>query len=341
MSGIFGGDDSPPPAPAYVPPPPREEIMDVIDRVAGVQSIVVNGPNGKKQRIVERLPRTQEEESLYKKAEEIVRTSIQNIQELYRYNPQQLANFQPFIDVFANLNEERQRDLAQIADFGNISDQVLDFKRMNQALLDEEIARRDRSIEESLAHKGLSDSTAATEYRTSMARNADLARMQNNVNSDIYGQQLAAQRLETNARAFGLREQGRQGRGQAAELGYNLERQRIEDLENKRKQAIIENQNLLGIGAGVKGEDVNKAIMSRAPDIANQTFSMMNADSLNRYNSSVSAQNAAYQNQLMEYKMQPSSFGDKLLQLGGTLGGSMLTAPSGSLAGKIGSRLFF
>jgi len=340
MSGIFGGDDSPPPAPVYIPPPPPEEIMDVIDKVSGVQSIIVKGPDGKKQRIVERLPRTPEEEALYKSAEEIIKTSLQNIQDLYRYDPNQLANFQPFIDTFANLNEERQKDLSQIADFSDISQQVADFKKMNQTLLDEEIQRRDRSIEESLAHKGLSNSTSATEYRTSMARNADLARLQNNVNADIYGQQLAAQRLDTNARAFGLREQGRQGRAQAAELGYNLERQKIEDLENKRKQAIIENQNLLGVGAGIRGEDINKAVMSRAPDIANQTFSMINADALNRYNSSVAAQNSAYQNQLMEYKMQPPSFGDRLLQLGGTIGGTMLTAPSSSVAGKLGNRLF-
>lgn len=47
----FGNDD--PPQYQYVEPPPREEIMDVIDEITGVQSITVTGPDGKKRRKIE------------------------------------------------------------------------------------------------------------------------------------------------------------------------------------------------------------------------------------------------------------------------------------------------
>lgn len=335
---LFGGDDSPSP-PNLPPPPPREEMMDVIDKVNGVQSITVT-ENGKKKRIVERLPRTPEEEALFSRAGDLMSRASQNILNLYQYRPEDVVNFRPFIDTFANLNEETQRDLAQISDFGNITQQVNDYKQINRALLDEDIASRDRLAEENFAHRGISNSTAATEYRAAAARNADLARMQNNVNADIYGQDLAARRLATNSSAFALREQGRAGRRTAAELGYNLEQQKQQDLERRRDRAIQENFNLFNLGAGIRGEDQRKAMMSHAPEIANQTFAMMNADSLNRYNADINRQQANYQNQLAAYNSRPQSFGDKLLSVGGTIGGAMLTSPSNTLAGRAGNSIF-
>lgn len=339
MCGFFGGDDAPSP-PQLPPPPPREEMMDVIDKISGVQSIVVTGADGKKRREIQRLPRTPQEEAFFKQGEELISKSLKNIKELYQYRPQDVVSFQPLIDTIANLSAERQNDLAQIADFGDIAQQVADYKQMNNTLLEEQLMRRDRATEENFAHRGISDSTAATEYRTSMARNADLARMQNNVNADIYGQDLAAKRLATNAAAFGLREQGRQGQLQGAETGYNLAQQQQQDLEARRKAAIAENMNLFGVGAGLRGEDQNKAMMSRAPDLANSTFAMMNADSLNRYNADIGRQNMNYQNELAAYNARPQSFGDKMLSLGGMVGGAMLSAPGSSLLGRAGNATF-
>lgn len=339
MCGFLGGDDTPEPV-KLPPPPPREEMMDVIDKISGVQSLVVNDSNGKKRRVIERLPRTPEEQAFFKTGEELMSKSLKNIKELYQYRPQDAVNFQPFIDTFANLNKERQRDLAQIADFGDIAQQVTDYKQMNSTLLEEEMARRNRATEENFAHRGISDSTAATEYRTSMARNADLARMQNNVNADIYGQDLATKRLATNAAAFGLREQGRQGQLQGAETGYNLAQQQQQDLETRRKAAIAENMNLFGVGAGLRGEDQNKAIMSRAPELANNTFAMMNADSLNRYNADIGRQNMNYQNELAAYNARPQSFGDKMLSLGGMGLGAMGFSSPTSLFGRAGNAAF-
>jgi hypothetical protein len=332
---LFGGGGGGPSAPSYTPPPPREEIMDVIDKIGGVQSIVVT-ENGKKKRIIERLPRTPEDQAFHDYMGELMNKAVRNITQLYKYNPEDVVEFQPFIDVFANLNEESQNDLAEIANFGDITEQVQNFKKMNNELLEEQIYIRNRMAEENFAHRGISKSTAATEYRTASARQNDLARLQAKVDADMYGESLAEQRLRTNATAFGLREQGRQGRLQAAQTGYNLEQQKLQDLESKRQIAIQENQNLFNLGAGIRGEDEAKAMASRAPELANQTFAMMNADSLNRYNSGVNAQNAAFQNSLLAYQNRRPSFGDRLLKLGGMAAGAYLTGGMGGGMGGMG-----
>lgn len=402
MGGLFGGGKSPP-RPKKLPPPPKkvapklppapvkvapklppapkpipspQKIADVIDKITGVQSITTVNSKGQEQRVIERLPRTPQEEKFYKQGEELMKNALTNIQSLYKYNPAEVANFQPFISTIANLNDERQRDLSTIADFGDIAQQVKDYKQMNSALLDEEVKRRNNQIEEDFSHRGIGNSTSATEYRSVNAKNADLARLQNNVNADMYGQELAAKRLSTNLAAFGARESGRQGRLEGAKTGYALEQQKLQDLENKRIHAIQENQNLFSTGAALRGEDQQRALMSRAPELANQTFDLMNTASLNRYNSVANAQNtqfnselnrynslvgaenaqfnselnrynsianaqnAQYQNKLAAYNAEPPSFGDRLLQLGGTVGGSVLNSPSGTLAGNIGNSIF-
>jgi hypothetical protein len=145
--------------------------------------------------------------------------------------------------------------------------------------------------------------------------------------------------LAANAAAFGLREQGRQGRLQGAETGYNLARQQQQDLEARRKAAIAENMNLFAVGAGLRGEDQNKALMSRAPELANNTFAMMNADSLNRYNADIGRQNMNYQNELAAYNARPQGFGDKMLGLAGTVGGAMVGSPANTVAGSLGHKM--
>ena len=123
----FGGNDSPPAAPYIPPPPPPPEILDVIDQITGTQSIVVTGADGKKRRIMSRLPRTPEEEAKYKAAEELIGSSMKNIRQLYKYDPKSMVDFAPLIETFSNLNRERMDALGQIANIGNIEQDIADF----------------------------------------------------------------------------------------------------------------------------------------------------------------------------------------------------------------------
>lgn len=351
MGGIFGGGGDPPPMNVYVPPPPppppKEEIMDVFDRVRGVQAIVVTGPDGKKRREITQLPRTPEDEALYQRGMDLMSRAIRNIDELYQYRPESVVPIQSFIDSVANLNEEMQRDLNEIANFGDIQRYVNDYKVMNQNILDQYINRENRRTEENFAHRGISDSTSANEYRAAFSKEAALARLQNNVNADLYAQDLADRKFASNAAAFSLREQGRQNRLQEIQNTYNLQQQNVNDLENVRRRAIEDNYRMFGVGASLRGEDINKALASQAPEIQDRTFSMISGDNLNRYQAQVNAQNSAVQNQISAYNAQlaaynsrPPSFGDRLLQLGGMAAGAMMGSPASSLAGRAGNALF-
>jgi len=314
----FGNDD-PPAVPQYVAPPAPEEIMDVIDEITGTQSITVIGPDGKKRRKIERLPRTPEEQERFALGEELMTKSINNIKDLYQYNPENVINFEPLLRTFANLNDERANALGQVANIGNIREDIQAFKDMQGALDDDMFRRQNREMEENLGRKGLSDSYAGQEARAFAARNENLYRKQSELNANQYGEDLASKRLGRNAQAFALDETGRAGRLSAAEAEYQLRKDQQADIENKRQTAIGENMNLLKVGSGITRQDLDKALATQAPQIANQTFQMQNADSLQRYTAGVNARNAAYDRERNAYDQRPPTFTDMALRTGAHL----------------------
>lgn len=337
---VFWGGDDAPPTPQYVAPPAQEEIMDFFDEISGVQSITVVGPNGKKQRRTQRMPRTPEEEQLFKLGEDLTKKSIDNLISLYQYNPENVINFEPLLRTFANLNDERAAALGQVANIGNIREDIQAFRDMQTSLDDDMFMRQNRAMEENLGRKGLSDSYAGQEARAFAGRNENLYRKQSEFNANLYGEELAKKRLDRNAEAFALDETGRAGRLTAAQAEFQLRKDQQAEIENKRQTAIGENMNLLKVGSGITGQDLNKALASNAPQLANQTFQMQNADSLQRYTAGVTAQNAAYDRQRHAYDNRPPSFMDLALQGGGAIGGAMLTGAPGSLGNRLGSKIF-
>lgn len=335
----FGNDD-PPQAQQYVAPPAQQEIMDVIDEITGVQSITVMGPDGKKRRKIERLPRTPQEQEIFAVGEDLMKKSINNIKDLYQYNPDNVIDFAPLLKTFASLNDERMAALGEVANIGDIRQDVQAFREMQTALDDDNFRRQNRELEENLGRRGLANSYAGQEARAFTARNQDLTRKQSEFNANLYGEELAAKKLRRNAEAFSLDETGRAGRLQAAQAEFDLRKDQQAEIEKRRQTAIAENMNMLKVGSGITGQDLNKALMSQAPQIANDTFSRQNADSLQRYTAGVTAQNAAYDRQRFAYDNRPPSFTDFALQAGGALGGAMLTASPDTLAGRIGRRVF-
>lgn len=340
MGFLFGGNDSPPPAPAPPPPPPREELMDFFDEVGGVKSITVTGPDGKKRRVKQRLPRTPEEQRRYEVGEQMIAQSMQNIQELYQYNPGNVVDFAPLIQTFANIDEERMADLAGIANIGNIAESVQRFRDMHTSLNEERFRIENRELEESLARKGLSDSSAGREARAFAARDQGFLRQQADLMAENYGEDLASKRLARNSQTYALNETGREGRLRSAQGEYQLRRDQLSDIEARRQAAIAENTNNLNIGSGLVGQDLNKALGSQVDQLALGTFQAQNADSLNRYTAGVNAQNAAYDRQLGAYNSRPPSFGEMASRGLGALGGAVLTGSKDSLGGRIGARIF-
>lgn len=310
------------------PPPPPQEIMDVIDEITGTQSIVARGPDGKMRRVIQRLPRTAEEEARFKQGEELMGRAIKNIQELHAYDPNSVVDFAPVIQTFANLNQEQAADLAQVADFGNIEQDINNFKQMQTSLMEDQFKRQRGQLETDLARKGRSAGSYGQEQRARNNYYENLVRQQNEVNSTQYGEDLAAQRLNRNLTAYGARQQGRENQLNAAEMEYNLKQQQLQDLENRRRYAIDENMQQFGLGANLTGQDLAKAMATRAPELANQTFAMQSADSLNRYNADINRQNINYANRLARYNVRPPTFGEFLGNVAGQQLGASITGPT-------------
>lgn len=340
MCDLFGGGNDNMPAPAQlVSPPPREDFPDVIDEMNGVESRTVM-ENGKKVRVIRALPKTEEEKALYKFAEDMLTSAIKNVKELYQYDPSKVVNYQPFIESVANLNNQRTRELSQITNLGDIQSYIDDFKSMNNQINDQVFAKRYGDLEEGLSHGGQSNSTAANQLRAALTSEESLSRQRGNIEANIYGENIASNRLNRNSQVFNLNEQGRLGHLREAEMGYNLERQKQTDLEERRLQAIRENMNQFQIATGMQGIDMNKKLASHAPELSNQIFQLNSVDALNRTNAENNKRMGQYNIDMAHYNAQPRSFGDIALEAGMTGLGSMLTSSNASVAGRLGSKMF-
>lgn len=315
------GNDSPPQAPQMAAPPPPPEIMDVIDEVTGVQAIVTTDSNGKKRRVISRLPRTQEEEERYKLGEDIISQAMKNIIELRKYDIDAFTPFEPLIKVMSELNEETQKALGEVANIGNIGQEIQNFREMQNAIVEKEFERVRRQRIEDFTHMGRSGSSAASEYLASLDREAIEAGRKVDMMASDYGEDLASKRLGRNAQAFGLQQLGRDQKLKAAQSEYALRKDQLADLDRRRQNAIQENKEMIGVGSSIIGADANKALQSQAPQLANQTFAMQSADSLNRFNADVNRQMVNFNMANRAYEMRPPSWQDIALQTGSRLAG--------------------
>lgn len=330
----FLRSESPPAAPQIAAPPPAPEIMDIIDEITGVKSVVTTNAQGRKQRVTSRLPRSPEEEARFKMGEQLIATSMKNMSDLYKYDPSSSVDYAPIIETFANINQETAQALGQIADIGNIEQEVENFKQMNRTLMEENFSNENRRNESNLSHSGLGKSTYAAESRAAIARNQNIARQQGEVQSSIYGEDLASKRLDRNAQAFGLQQMGRNARMQEAETAYGLAKDYESDVEARRRAAIEENKGLMGVGSAVTGQDLEKSMKNNTAELSLQTFNSQAQDSMNRYNADVNRQQANYQMAMDAYKAKPPSFAESMVGVAGRLGGSYI----GGRLGEMGRR---
>ena len=301
------------------------ELMDIVDELSGVQTITVTGPDGKKRRVTQRLPLTPQEEQTLNQAKTLMNTAVNNIQRLYQYDPTSVVNYQPFIQAFSNINQERLGDLAQIGDFKDIAEKVQQFKTINQTLTMDAFDNQQRMTEENLARRGLQRSTEATENRAAMAKQRALLEQEVNVASENYGEDLQNRRLDREARTYAIREQGRNARLQEEEAKYNLEQQRVSDLENLRQNAINENVNMLNVGQGITGQDTQRAQLGLEGN--RSAISMFGAQAANqnqRYANDVARMQGQHAMNMQQFKSTPARFGQQLRDLGLAAAGSYL-----------------
>ena len=338
MSGLFGR--SSPPSPPQLPPPPKpEEIMDVIDEITGSQAITVKGANGKKRRVISRLPRTEQEEQIFRQGQELLQSATQNVLRLYQQAPTELVNYQPLVDTFANINEERANDLAEVANMGNIAEEVQAFKDIQKNLLNEEIKRINDRQEQRLIERGHYNSSAGDNLRAQLAREEILAQQQADLNARMYGEQLANQRYQRNLTGYGIREDARQNRMQQAERELALQENQREQLEGQRREAIQNNLSQMQVGSDLIGQDLSRAMATQAPQLGLQQFALANQNQLNHYNANVNRLNTQYQHQMAHYNAKPPSFGETIGRLGMMGAGAALGSFAGGIGSSVGSNV--
>lgn len=339
MGKLFRGK-TPPQAPQLPAQQAAPELMDVIDELSGVQTITVTGADGKKRRVTQRLPLTPQEEQTLNQAKTLMNTAVNNIQRLYQYDPTSVVNYQPFIQAFSNINQERMNDLAKIGDFKDIAEKVQQFKAINQTLTMDAFDNQQRMTEENLARRGLQRSTEATENRAAMAKQRALLEQEVNVASENYGEDLQNRRLDREARTYAIREQGRNARLQEEEAKYNLEQQRVSDLENLRQNAINENVNMLNVGQGITGQDTQRAQLGLEGNrSAIAMFGQQASNQNQRYANEIARVQGQHNMNMEQFKSTPARFGQQLRDIGlaaaGQAAGSYMTGGASMAAPAI------
>jgi hypothetical protein len=319
------GKDDPPEMQAIPNPPPEKEMMDFVSYITGTQSVTVTDADGKKRRITTRLPRTAEDQEALQTGQDLLITSMQDIQDLYKYDPRSVINFAPLVNTFANLDQQRIHDLGQIANLGTIEQDKIAFKDMQRTIIDEQFDLQRQSDEERLAHTGRGAGTYAAESRAAMARARGLAHMEGAAKATGYAEDLAAKRLGTNKEAFGLREAGRQGTLESVRADYSLNKADEQDQEARRQQALAERKGQFDIGSNVIRYDDWKALQDKTHDQSLNTYLAENNVQNQRYGQQVGAIQANNRMTQEAYANKPPSFGEWAANTGARLGAAYFT----------------
>ncbi len=280
------GRNKPPSAPDIQRQEAAPELMDFIDKITGVETVTVtDSQTGKKRRVTQRLPPTPQEQEILDRAQGLISKAVSNIETLYKYDPNSVVDYQPFIRAFSEINTERMNALNKIGNFEDIANKVKQFQAMNNEIFNRDFDNRERLTEEQLAKQGLSRSTLAAEQRALNARERSLGAQQADVTAYNYGEDLASRQLQRESTLFALQEADRGARLQEAETGYNLERRKSQELESLKDKAIAENMNLLGVGQGIQAEDRQKSQLGLSGGQA----------ALNTFSAQANNQNTRYQ----------------------------------------------
>lgn len=320
-------------------PPSEKEMMDFVNYVTGTQTVTVTGADGKRQRLTTKLPRTPEQQRAMEAGEDLLITSLEDIQKLYKYDPKSVISYAPLVQTVNDMSAETLRDLGQFANLGDIEQRKQQFREMNRTLVDEQFARERMSNEERLAHSGRGSGTYAAESRAAMARSQGLARAEGDARAVMGAEDYAARRLGTDAQAFGLRQGGRENTIAAVRNEYGLNKVDEQDMEQRRLRAIQERGNQLKIGSDVVKYDDWKALQDRTQQDALSTYQAENSLQNQRYGLQVGAIQANNKAKMDEYNNRQPSFGEWAMGTAGKIGSSMFTASPETMAGRAGKKI--
>lgn len=333
----MGRSSSPPSPPPPPPPPPREELMDVIDEISGTQAITVVGADGKKKRVVSKLPQTEEEKQRSEFIGKIARASLENVVNLSQFDAFAAVPFAQYSQTLSELGEQQKQDMAELTQIPDFSNYVEEARALGERSINQNFENQVNRINERLNMMGYGDSTVKAEMLASLGAKTNEQLETNRVNSINYGNDLINQAQARNMNTLNMRNTMRNERLQTAQNEYNLELSKAEQVERQKQQALQNQYGVLNMANTLSQQDTAKAMNTMAPQLANQIFQQSNADNLARYQATLQGQQIGYQNQLAHYNAQPQSFGNALLGLGmksaGIFGGTYAGGKGLSMSG--------
>lgn len=253
--------------------PKPEDVMDVVDTINGTQSITRVGANGKKQRVIERLPRTAQEEAIYREAGNIMTNTLRNIQNLYNVDPNAAMNYAPFVNTIQGLQQERSADVARLINMPDFAQFAQDFKTTEQANIREQFGEARNQTQSQLAGMGYgTDSTAWQNAQAAINAEESKASRGLDVRSKLAGQEYAQNELQNRIMGYTMGEHGRQDRQQSAATELGIQREQLNEREANRQRRVAEQAGLLQNAAAIRGEDANAAARTVAPQLQQDMY---------------------------------------------------------------------
>lgn len=252
----------------------HRQIMDVIDKIAGVGVTHTKGADGRYTKSIEYLPRTKEEQERVDKIESLLNISMDNVLELYNKLPEQSENYMDFFKTLGFLDKERGIDIAKaigldVPSTGKFLEKIENFKQAQKVMLDDYWMKEENKLNEQLISNGHLDSSAANEMRAQIAQKRAISYADNNLKAEEYGSKFTQQdfmnqmteyeaKKEGLDRDFDYKEKGRQGQEKLAQTEMDVKNSKV----NAELQAETSKMNLLD---AVKNKDYEKAAQSVAP----------------------------------------------------------------------------
>ncbi|WP_440682146.1 hypothetical protein [Cysteiniphilum halobium] len=245
----------------------EQELLDVIDEIAGTQTVTVKGENGKRMRKISRLPRTDQEEQYYQQGQNLIGKALNNLSQLFENKPEAVVDFKPVIDTFAKLNDERVADLAKRPGLEGINQYVNEFRDYQRNILDDVFTQHKMQQESQLAQSGHYNSTAGHAHRAYMAKQEGLARQQADINARTYGEDIMAKRQQNFNTEYAANEQARKGQLDQALQQYTLAQQQKQDKDTNNAMQLQNALNQLQTGYTLTGQDLQKAMASKSAEL--------------------------------------------------------------------------
>jgi hypothetical protein len=345
-------DFGPPP-----PPPSPTEWRDTFDFLTRTKQITTTGPDGKKRHELHRIPGTPQEEELLDMSRNLMNSAMKNMEQLYKYNPDDLLGYEDLITAFSEIKNDRIQDISQTLGIQDFRQDVDQFRRMKSEMLDRAFDEQRRKLEADLGSRGLENSSIADAKRNALASAQRRERSLAEVENRKFGSELAKEDFAQKRERFELREYGRQQHKDYLGDLYDVQRQDFFDRDQLRRQALQEQSGLFGLGQGVINDDRNLALKSQAPQMANNAFNaeasekqaihnaQMNAYNanvnaqLNRANTNNNANNANFYGHLDMFRNKPQTSRQQLLGIAANMGGMAMGSTGSSFGSAAGGML--